>query len=56
MCGDLTIFQNENSPMQYSAIFHRCKNDNFPMKNCYFFFNFAQNIDRGYLRYVLEQK
>ena len=23
----------ENTPMQYSAIFHGCKNDNFQMKN-----------------------
>ena len=25
---------NENTPMQYTAIFHGCKNDNFQMKNC----------------------
>ena len=24
----------ENTPMQYTAIFHSCKNDNFQMKNC----------------------
>ena len=23
-----------NMPMQYTAIFHDCKNDNFQMKNC----------------------
>ena len=23
----------ENTPMQHTAIFHGCKNDNFPMKN-----------------------
>ena len=23
----------ENTPMQYTAIFHSCKNDNFQMKN-----------------------
>ena len=24
----------ENTPMQYTAIIHGGKNDNFPMKNC----------------------
>ena len=38
----------ENTPMQYTAIFHGCKNDNFQMKTCYFFLMFAQNIDCGY--------
>ena len=35
-------------PMQYTAIFHGCKNDNFRMKifDCFLFF--AQNIDCGY--------
>ena len=37
-----------NMPVQYTAIFHGCKNDNFQI----FFFNifliFAQNIDCGY--------
>ena len=37
-----------NMPMQYSAIFHGCKNDNFQMKNCDIFLILAQNIDRGY--------
>ena len=23
-----------NTPMQYTVIFHSCKNDNFQMKNC----------------------
>ena len=23
-----------NKPMQYTVIFHSCKNDNFQMKNC----------------------
>ena len=45
--------------MQYTAIFHDCKNDNFQMKNC------DINIDCGYTLeppqlvlkiYVLEQK
>ena len=35
-------------PMQYLAIFHGCKNDNFQMKNCDIFLIFVQNIDCGY--------
>ena len=35
--------------LQYSAIFHSCKNDNFQMKNCDFFLIFAQNIDPGHM-------
>ena len=35
-------------PMQYTAIFYGCKNDNFQMKNCDIFHIFAQGIDRGY--------
>ena len=35
-------------PMQYSANFHGCKNDDFQMKNCDILLIFAQNIDRGY--------
>ena len=38
----------ENTPMQYTAIFHGCKNDNLQMKNCNIFHGFAQNIDCGY--------
>ena len=38
----------ENTPMQYTAIFHGCKNVNFQMKNCDIFLIFAQNIDCGY--------
>ena len=38
----------ENTPMQYTAIFHSCKNDNFQMKNSDNFIIFAQNIDCGY--------
>ena len=38
----------ENTPMQYTAIFHGLKNDNFQMKNCDIFLIFAQNIDCGY--------
>ena len=39
----------ENMPMQYTVIFHGCKNDNFQMKNVIFFLFFAQNIDFGYM-------
>ena len=41
-------FRNENiewhyanTPMQYTAIFHGCKNENFQMKNCDIFLFFA---------------
>ena len=34
--------------VQYTAIFHGRKNDNFQMKNCDIFLFFAQNIDCGY--------
>ena len=37
----------ENMSIDYTAIFHGCKNDNFQMI-FFFFFNFAQNIDCGY--------
>ena len=39
----------ENTPIQYTVIFHGCKNDYFQMKNYDIFLIFAQNIDRGYL-------
>ena len=38
----------ENTPMQYTAIFHGCKNDNFQMQNSDILLIFAQNIDCGY--------
>ena len=38
----------ENTPMQYTAIFHGCKNDNFQMKKVDNFLIFTKNIDRGY--------
>ena len=38
----------ENTPMQYPAIFHGCKNVNFQMKKYNIFLIFAQNIDCGY--------
>ena len=34
--------------MQYTVIFHGCKNGNFQMKLAMFLFIFALNIDRGY--------
>ena len=34
--------------MQYTAIFHGYKNDNFQMKKCATFLIFAQNIGCGY--------
>ena len=39
--------------VQYTAIFHGCKNANFHMKKCEIFLNFAQNIDRWYTEAVL---
>ena len=38
----------ENTPMQYTAIFHGCKNDNFQLNFLHYFHIFAQNIDFGY--------
>ena len=38
----------DNTPMQYIAIFHGCKNVNFQMKNCNIFLICAKNIDCGY--------
>ena len=38
----------ENTLMQYTVIFHGCKNNNFQMKNCDIIHIFAVNIDRGY--------
>ena len=40
--------QYDNTPDQYTAIFHGCKNYNFQMKNCKHFLIIAQNIDCGY--------
>ena len=37
-----------NTPMQYTAIFHGCKNHNFQMKKSAIFLIFSQNIDCGY--------
>ena len=38
----------ENTPMQHTAIFHGCKNDNFQMKCFDYFHIVAQNIYCGY--------
>ena len=44
-----TAVHYENTPMQYTAIFHgRCKNDNFRLKFIDDFHIFAHNIDCGY--------
>ena len=37
-----------NMSVQYTAIFHGCKNDNFQMKFFDIFLIFAQNVDCGY--------
>ena len=37
-----------NMSVQYTAIFHGCKNGNFQMKFFDIFLIFAQNIDREY--------
>ena len=41
-------FHYENTPMQYTALFHGCKNVNFQMKFFDIFLIFAQNINCGY--------
>ena len=48
-------FHYANMPMEYTAIFHGCKSDNFQMKNCDTVIKncdilliFARNLDRGY--------
>ena len=46
--GDLGASHYANTPMQYTAKFHGCKNGHFHMKNCDIFLIFAQNIDCGY--------
>ena len=38
----------ENMSMQYTAIFHGCKNVNFQLIFFYYFHIFAQNVDCGY--------
>ena len=43
----------ENTPMQYTAIFHSCKNDNFQLKVFDYFHVFPQNIACGLIEAVL---
>ena len=48
-----TIFSTDaihyaNTPVQYTAIFHGCKNVHFQVKMFNIFLIFAQNIDCGY--------
>ena len=38
-----------NMFVQYIAIFHDCKNDDFQMKMFDIFLSFAQNMDCGYM-------
>ena len=42
------IFHYGNTPMQYTAIFQGCKNDNFQLNFFDYFHFFAQNIYCGY--------
>ena len=42
------VLHYENTPMQYTAIFNSCKNDNFKLKFFDYFHIFAQNIYCGY--------
>ena len=44
----IKFFHYANTPMQYTTIFHGCKNVHFQMKFFNIFLIFAQNIDRGY--------
>ena len=43
----------ENTPMQHSAIFRGCKNDNFQSNVLDYFLTFVENIDCWYM-YTLE--
>ena len=40
---------NANTPVQYTMIFHGCKNDKFQLKILDIFLISAQNIDCGYM-------
>ena len=52
ICINAAIFaaekHYENTPMQYTAIFHGDKNDNFQLQSFGYFHIFAQNICCGY--------
>ena len=47
-CIKTLSFHYANVSVQYTVIFHGCKNGNFHMNKCEIFLIFAQNIDRGY--------
>ena len=42
----------DNISLQYTVIFHSCKNDHLLMKNCDIFLIFAQNIDQSFCLFV----
>ena len=44
----MTCPHYKNMPMQHTAFFHGCKNDNFQLKCFDYFHIFAQNINCGY--------
>ena len=46
--GKTNLKHYENTPMQYTAIFHSCENDNFQLIHFDHFHIFAQNIYCGY--------
>ena len=48
LSGRQENYRYDNTPTQYTVIFHSCKNGNFQMKNCDIFLIFAQNIECGY--------
>ena len=42
--GHCFLYHYEDTPMQYTAIFQVCKNDNFQLNFFDYFYIFAQNI------------
>ena len=46
--SDCDLDHCANMSVQYTAIFHGCKNDNFQMNIFDIFLIFAKNIDCGY--------
>ena len=48
MSSSILFYHYENTPMQHTAIFHGCKNDDFQLKYFVYFHIFAQNIDCEY--------
>ena len=48
MMNQILYFDLQNMSVQYTAIFHCCKNDNFQMKIFDIFLIFDRNIDCGY--------